>query len=284
MNELTRTPDTVGAEIRGLTAQAKQMTLWFGIEIGRRLCEVKEMIGHGEWLPYLKAQTEFSQSTASRFMTLYREYGAQQQTLFGAESNYPTLNNLSISNALRLLALPENERESFAEEHDVEHMSARELEETQAKIRALQENIHTLESRPVEVAVQVDEGAVAKARAEEKAAAQKELERLGKKLQKAEKAREQAEATAKAAEEKLETATADVAKERDGLKLELQEARRKLEMSDVTVAQFKIVFDTVQGNLNDMLALIAKASGENQTKLRAAAEKLIDAFKGRIES
>lgn len=115
MNELTRTPETVGAEIRGLTAQAKQMTLWFGIEIGRRLCEVKEMIGHGEWLPYLKAQTEFSQSTASRFMTLYREYGAQQQTLFGAESNYPTLNNLSISNALRLLALPENERESFAE-------------------------------------------------------------------------------------------------------------------------------------------------------------------------
>ena len=215
MNELTRTPETVGVEIRGLTAQAKQMTLWFGIEIGRRLCEVKEMIGHGEWLPYLKAQTEFSQSTASRFMTLYREYGAQQQALFGAESNYPTLNNLSISNALRLLALPENERESFAEEHDVEHMSARELdeliqakkaaederdlyeqklaeqmgaaerlkkdaetatqeaetrrrelEETQAQIRALKENIHTLESRPVEVAVQVDEGAVAKARAE----------------------------------------------------------------------------------------------------------------------
>ena len=322
MNELTRTPETVGAEIRGLTAQAKQMTLWFGIEIGRRLCEVKEMIGHGEWLPYLKAQTEFSQSTASRFMTLYREYGAQQQTLFGAESNYPTLNNLSISNALRLLALPENERESFAEEHDVEHMSARELDEliqakkdaeaerdlyekkladqmgaaerlkkdaetaareTEAQIRALQENIHTLESRPVEVAVQVDEGAVAKAREEEKAAAKKELERLEKKLQKAEKAREQAEATAKAAEDKLKTAAADVAKERDGLKLELQEARRKLEMSDVTVAQFKIVFDTVQGNLNDMLALIAKASGENQTKLRAAAEKLLEAFGEKVK-
>lgn len=221
MNELDikRTPETVGAEIRGLTAQAKQMTLWFGIEIGRRLCEVKEMIGHGEWLPYLKEQTEFSQSTASRFMTLYREYGAQQQTLFGAESNYPTLNNLSISNALRLLALPESERESFAEEHDVEHMSARELDEliqarkdaeaerdlyekklaeqmgaaerlkkdaetaaqeaearrrelaeTQAQIRALQENVRTLESRPVEVAVQVDEGAVAKAREEESCA------------------------------------------------------------------------------------------------------------------
>ena len=333
MNELTRTPETVGAEIRGLTAQAKQMTLWFGIEIGRRLCEVKEMIGHGEWLPYLKEQTEFSQSTASRFMTLYREYGAQQQTLFGAESNYPTLNNLSISNALRLLALPESERESFAEEHDVEHMSARELDEliqarkdaeaerdlyekklaeqigaaerlkkdaetaaqeaearrrelaeTQAQIRVLQENVRTLESRPVEVAVQVDEGAVAKAREEEKAAAQKELERLGKKLQKAEKAREQAEETANAAEAKLETANGRRGKGARRTEAGAAGARRKLEMSDVTVAQFKIVFDTVQGNLNDMLALIAKASGENQTKLRAAAEKLIDAFKGRIES
>ena len=74
-----------------------------------------------------------------------------------------------------------------------------------------------------------------------------------------------------------------MAKERDGLKLELQEARRKLEMSDVTVAQVKIVFDTVQGNLNDMLALIAKASGENQTKLRAAAEKLLEAFGEKVK-
>ena len=242
MNELTRTPETVGAEIRGLTAQAKQMTLWFGIEIGRRLCEVKEMIGHGEWLPYLKAQTEFSQSTASRFMTLYREYGAQQQTLFGAESNYPTLNNLSISNALRLLALPESERESFAEEHDVEHMSARELDELIQAKKAAEDERDLYE--------------------------QKLAEQMGA----AERLKKDAETAAQEAEA------------RDGLKLELQEARRKLEMSDVTVAQFKIVFDTVQGNLNDMLALIAKASGENQTKLRAAAEKLVDAFKGRIES
>ena len=84
---------------------------------------------HGQWLPYLKEQTEFSQSSASRLMTLYREYGSAQTSLFGAESNYPTLNNLSISNALRLLAVPEEEREEFAAEHDVEHMSARELDE-----------------------------------------------------------------------------------------------------------------------------------------------------------
>ena len=131
MNEIqtVRTPEIIGSEIRQLTHQARTVTLWFGIEIGRRLVEAKEMMGHGEWLPYLKAQTEFSQSTANRFMTLFKEYGSAQSSLFGAESNYPTLNNLSISNALRLLAVPEEEREEFAAEHDVEHMSARELDE-----------------------------------------------------------------------------------------------------------------------------------------------------------
>lgn len=131
MNEIQtqRTPDIIGAEIRGLTQQAKTMTLWFGIEIGRRLTEAKEMLEHGQWLAYLKEQTEFSQPSASRLMRLYDEYGAKQTSLFGAELNYSTLNNLSISNALRLLAVPEDEREEFAEKHDVEHMSARELDE-----------------------------------------------------------------------------------------------------------------------------------------------------------
>ena len=131
MNDIQtqRTPDVIGAEIRGLTQQAKTMTIWFGIEIGRRLTEAKAMLEHGQWLPYLKEQTEFSQPSASRLMRLYDEYGAKQTSLFGAELNYSTLNNLSISNALRLLAVPEDEREEFAAEHDVEHMSARELDE-----------------------------------------------------------------------------------------------------------------------------------------------------------
>ncbi len=131
MNEVTtvRTPELIGAEIRTLTNQAKQMTLLYGIEIGRRLCEAKEVINHGEWLDYLKEQTEFSQPQASRMMRIFKEYGADQGSLFGPESKYATLTNLSISNALRLLAVPENEREEFAAEVDAEHISARELDE-----------------------------------------------------------------------------------------------------------------------------------------------------------
>lgn len=131
MNELDiiRTPQLIGAEIRTLTTQAQTITLWFGIEIGRRLVEAKELCAHGEWLPFLEKETAFSQPTASRYMRLYTEYGAEQSSLFGAEPKYSMLNNLSVSNALRLLALPEDEREEFAVENDMEHLSTSRVDE-----------------------------------------------------------------------------------------------------------------------------------------------------------
>lgn len=131
MNELTemRTPEVVGAEIRNLSSAAKYMTVWYAVEIGRRLTEAKSLVKHGEWLAWLQRETEFSQPSASRLMRIYAEYGADQGSLFGTETKYSTLNNLSVSNALRLLAVPEEERESFAKEVDAEHLSAKELEQ-----------------------------------------------------------------------------------------------------------------------------------------------------------
>lgn len=201
MNEIQpqRTPDIIGAEIRGLTQQAKRMTLWFGIEIGRRLTEAKAMLDHGQWLPYLKEQTEFSQPSASRLMRLYDEYGSKQTSLFGAELNYSTLNNLSISNALRLLAVPEDEREEFAAEHDVEHMSARELDEL---IRQ-RDDAEKRAAAAEEQLKQADEGAALRAAmvndklaAAEVAAAEakREREELNKALTAAEAKRKAAEA------------------------------------------------------------------------------------------
>ena len=125
-----RTVETVTLEIRTLQHQANGIILNYAIEIGRRLEEAKAMLPHGEWGAWLKRELDYSQSTAQNFMKVFREYGDSQQSLFGSTSKSQTFGNLSYSKALRLLAIPdEEERERFAEEHDVEHMSVRELNE-----------------------------------------------------------------------------------------------------------------------------------------------------------
>ena len=128
MSELVVTPERLGVEIRELTRQAKAMTLYYGVEIGRRLEAAKSMVPYGSWGAWLKENTEFSQATATRFMRVFNEYGAEQIGIFGAVPESSTLQNLSISNAFRLLAVPEDEREEFAEAVDAENLSARELE------------------------------------------------------------------------------------------------------------------------------------------------------------
>ena len=123
-----RTPEMIGAEIRMYVDAGRRITLLCGIEIGRRLVEAKEMLNHGEWLPWLKRETEFSERSAQNYMKVFNTYGAAQLGLFGPETNTQTFADLPISKALALLSLPESERESFAEEVGAETLSVRDLE------------------------------------------------------------------------------------------------------------------------------------------------------------
>ena len=196
-----RTIETITAEIITLKTDAGNAI----IGIGQRLIEAKEMLPHGQWLPWLTDQVEFSERTAQDFMRLAREW-----------SNPQTLADLGKAKALKLLLLPAAEREDFMEAHDVPNMSTRELEQAirerdaaiatakaeQAKAakandellserlemnrfresngqlheenKRLSEKIKELESRPIDVAVQVDEEAVERAKAEARAAAEAE--------------------------------------------------------------------------------------------------------------
>lgn len=342
MNDIQtqRTPDIIGAEIRGLTQQAKSMTLWFGIEIGRRLTEAKALLEHGQWLPYLKEQTEFSQPSASRLMRLYDEYGAKQTSLFGAELNYPTLNNLSISNALRLLAVPEDEREEFALEHDVEHMSARELDELikqrdeaekraakaeeqlkqadeGAALRAAEVNdklaaaesaaaeargqldalrkdlaeaeagrnkaeaeLEDIKSRPVEVAVEVDEKAVAEAvalaRAKNDAEWAEKMAKVKNELSKAGFETEKLKAKIKKAEEKAEEKAA-----------ELKRLKKSQTLNDPNTAVFKQIFEQVQEDFNKLhgsLLKVRASDPDTAQKLTAAVRALVDKMQGALDA
>ena len=143
-----RTVEVVTLEIRTLQRQAQQVVLGYAIEIGRRLEEVKAMLPHGRWGDYLKNEVAYSQSTAQNFMR-------SQQSLFGGVANSQALGNLTYTKALQLLAIPDAEdRERFAIENDVEHMSVRELnealkarDEAEEKAAAAQDEAGRLEKR-----------------------------------------------------------------------------------------------------------------------------------------
>ena len=124
--KVVRTVDVIAAEIRAFTASM----LGNIIEIGRRMVEAKELLPHGEFGPWLKANTGYSTSKANDYMRIFREYGSPQASLFGAEvANCQTYGNLNYSQALALLDVPAEEREAFVLEHNVEDMSTRELKQ-----------------------------------------------------------------------------------------------------------------------------------------------------------
>ena len=127
MNELVekKSPEVLAAEIRALTASMLANI----IEIGRRMCQAKEILPHGQFGEWVKTKTGYSRSTANNFMKLFQEYGAPQESLFGAEVNSQTFGNLPYSKALALLAVPAEEREDFVRDNHVEEMSTRELQQ-----------------------------------------------------------------------------------------------------------------------------------------------------------
>lgn len=123
-----RSIETITAEIVAIRGHAARVVLESAIEIGRRLVEAKELLPHGEWGKWLKEKVDFSQDSATRLMNAYKGYADRQGSLFGAQLNSAALRNLSITNALLLLKVPEDEREEFAAEVDAEHISSRDLE------------------------------------------------------------------------------------------------------------------------------------------------------------
>lgn len=300
----TMAPPAEGRTIETITKdilEAKRRGGEAILTIGRCLIEAKDMLSHGEWLPWLSDQVEFSERTAQKFMRLAREW-----------SNPSTLADLGASKALMLLALPEGEREQFVEDHNVIDMSARQLEQAirdrdearqaaeaakadaaaaeQARakmeedmkllnvrlegsredreqaiqdVARLEKELADLKAKPVEVAVET----VADPEAIEKATAEAVAE-IKAKLDKAREAKDRAEARRKNAEEALEQ-----------VRLQLEEqarAEKKAALgADKDVAQFEVLFDQGKDLANKMRGMLLKARGrEDQTAAQGMAKAL----------
>ena len=303
-----RTIEVITAEIVTIKRQAQQIALYIAIELGRRLTEAKELLPYGEWGPWLEKSVDFSQVTATRYMKLFEEYAAPQGSIFGAETEFSTLKNLSVSKALALLAVPEEEREAFAAEHHVDELSTRQTDELIAEYKAklaaseeakaaaegklesanierdeLARQVKKLEARPVEVAVQEPDPAEIQARVDaavkEAMAGEKAKSKdLRAKLKAAE---DRANTLAKEAEDGKSKATeaAEAVAERDKLREKLRDAEKRLALSDAAVARFGVLFQRSQDVMNKLLeALAAVTDADTAARLRQAAGAMLRKF------
>lgn len=164
-NQLTdRTPRVIAIEINSIKDQTKRIMLASSIEIGRRLVEAKSLIEHGDWGTWLSESVAYSQSTANNLMRIFEEYGAEQLSLFGSDAKSQALGNLSYTQAVALLGIPSEEREQFVEEHDLDNMSTRELQQAikerdqaQRKNEELTEALDSAKNHISEIAEEKDE-------------------------------------------------------------------------------------------------------------------------------
>ncbi|WP_322006599.1 DUF3102 domain-containing protein [Clostridium butyricum] len=134
---LNRTPELIAAEIVDIKNQTKKMLIYNSIEIGRRLTEAKLVVPHGEWGKWLEEKVDYSKSTANNLMNVFKEYGADQMTLLDNNVKSQAFGSLSYTQAVELLKIPEEDREQFVEENNVEEMSTRELKKAIAELEQL---------------------------------------------------------------------------------------------------------------------------------------------------
>ena len=256
------------------------------------MIEAKDMLPHGEWLPWLAEKVGYSEKTAQNFMRLAREF-----------SNPQAIADLGATKALKLLALPADEREQFVADHNVIDMTTRQLEqatrerdearaaaehaaaeqrtaeEARAKMeedmrllnvrlegnredreRAMQDvarleaELAELKAKPVDVAVEtvVDQEAIDRARDEVRA-------ELKEKLKIARSQRREAEDALAAVREQLD-------------RLRREEKRAELS-SDKDVAQFEVLFNQGRELAQKMEGYLLKARGRENGEVAQGMEK-----------
>ena len=273
--------DRLVSEIRMITEQTKQVVLFNSIEIGRRLTEAKAMVKRGTWGTWLKERVDYSQRTANNFMKIYQEYGRN-----GLAEKSQALANLSYTQALALIDLPEDERARFAEERKAGEMALRKLQEEvrqeKEKVTAVKElanrNAAEAEAKFADELKQKDTQ-MAKLTAE-KAKVAAQIEVLEKRAAEAEKSNQK--------------------RQKEAIGIALEEERKKLDAAAEKQSELLKQIDELNGQRDrqvaearrkaeeEMNAKFAKERAELEEKERAAkavadvARKQIDAAKRQV--
>lgn len=287
-----RTEIIIAQEINIIKDQTSKILLQSSMEIGKRLKEAKEFVGHGNWGAWLETAVNYSQRTAQNLIKLYEEYG-EKYLESNQNSNTKSIANLTYTQALTMLKLESEERENFIQNNDVENMTIKNLETAIAEKLALEKKNEELEQNLINVSKEIDKLKAQQVIAEDlqlkidelqkkKGMDPKTLEKLKEDLKKANSKIETLQTEIKALEER-EPETAVLEKEVIPQQItdEIEALKIKLKKSEHT-SKFKASFDILVTMFNELLSeldVIKSADAELYEQYKSAVNKLLEALK-----
>ena len=263
--EPERTLDVIAGEINGLKEEARTIIISNSIEIGRRLCEARNMVPDGQWGAWLKDNVEYSERTAQYLMALFNEYG-----LKGVPAG---LERASLSNALLLIGKPEEIRQELLESGEAENLSSRELK---ARIRELEAERDAQQ-------VTIDSLMESQQRAEDEAErASAEAADLNRQLEdQAARMDAMRQATLRASDREsasIEERT-KLREENHRLTAEYKRIESELEKARARPIQtVEVVPEAVAKELSELRSRVRATESEQMILYRAAYESMIDAY------
>ena len=138
------------------------------VVIGQALREAKGQLAHGAWGDWLRDRVNFSQGTAENYMRIAEQVHGES-----------TLLDLPYTKILALLAVPETEREQFAQDNQVEDKSVSEIKRLIRERDEALDQIKTLMNSAAQNAHEATQANMRAERAENQVKAEKrEQERL----------------------------------------------------------------------------------------------------------
>lgn len=215
--------DVVAAEINVIKQQTAGVIARSIFEIGKRLCEAKAMIGHGNWEAWLRDNVEYSETTARNLMRAFREMGGEQIDMLTGEAPCDVFESLNLSQMVALFPMPVQERAAFVKENDVASMSVREVEER------VREAVAQEKARADDLQEELGKTNVAWAKAQDS-------------LEKAEEARESWEKIANTAKKEWEDAQIQHEAEVRKLREKADKLKAKIKKLEDAPVQEKIVY------------------------------------------
>lgn len=279
-----RTLPVIIAEIHIIEQNVAKTALEGAVRIGARLQEAKEKVGHGGFEQWCQENLNYSKRTAENFMKVAKEYGSEN----GLDSKAQALADFSITKALSLLKVPEEDRETFLEEHDVAGMTTRELEEA---VRAANEerDIALAEAKAAADAAEK----LTKDLAKEDTKLQKtqaKLDKVNNQLKKEQESRQseidlavekKRDELQKEAETKAGKVLQKAEAERKNLQEENESLKRRLSNAgNESIVKFKILVDQLQDIFDQAgQCIMVEQDQDRADRMNAALRQVVDKFR-----